>query len=96
MALRENASCFLADFGETVTLNGVQVEVLFEVGYAVHSLGDAGMSTSVPTLTLPTASVPADPVGKLATVRGVTYDIAEARPDGTASGFTVLVLERNA
>jgi hypothetical protein len=43
-------------------------------------------------LTLPTAHVPASPVGKAAVVGSTTYTIVEHQPDGT--GVSRLMLER--
>jgi hypothetical protein len=51
-----------------------------------------GIASTQPTLTLPTASVPANPVGVTAVVASVTYTVAEHQPDGT--GVSMLYLER--
>jgi len=96
MSLSGFTSNALVDFGEAVTLDGAAVRALVGDDYAVHQLGDGGMSTSRTALTLKTADVPADPVGKAATVRGASYAVVEARPDGTAAGYTLLVLEASA
>jgi hypothetical protein len=54
--------------------------------------GLAGMASTMPSLTLPTASVPASPVGKAAVVSGSNYVVVEHQPDGT--GVSTLLLER--
>jgi hypothetical protein len=88
----EDLDVFFADFGETVTLNGVAVTAVFDKEYATAGAGPLGMATSAPALSLPDASVPASPVGKPAVVRGVAYSVSEAHPDGT--GLTTLLLEQ--
>lgn len=91
MAFTEDLTDFLADFGELVTLDGVSVTAIVDLDYAVSGVGPHGMSSAAPALTLPTASVPATPVGKAVVARGVNYTVAEDRPDGT--GMSVLLLE---
>lgn len=92
MPFTEDLTVFLADFGETVTLNGVAVTAVFDADYASAGAGPLGLASTSPALTVPTASVPASPVGKPAVVRGVSYTIAEHHPDGT--GMSVLLLEK--
>lgn len=91
MPFTEDLSAFLADFGETVTLDGVSVAAIFDAEYATADVG-FDVSVSGPALTLPTTSVPAAPVGKAAVVQSVTYSVAEHKPDGT--GMSVLRLRR--
>lgn len=81
----------VAEFAETVTLNGVSVPALFDAGYALAQVGPYGMASSQPALTLATASVPATPVGATAVANGTTYVVATHEPDGT--GISRLILE---
>lgn len=94
MAMTEDLSAFFstAEFATAATLNGVAVTGIFDNGYSAGNVGGMGMASTQPTLTLPTASVPANPVGLAAVVASVTYTIAEHQPDGT--GVSMLYLER--
>jgi hypothetical protein len=94
MSLVEDFAAYLADFGQAATLDGVAVRCIFDNGFGVGSVGQLGMATSGPMLTLPTSSVPAYPVGTSAVVSGTTYTVAAHEPDGT--GMSVLRLERTA
>ena len=90
--MTENLAPFFADFATTATVDGASVSVIFDNGYATGAVGPYGMASSAPTLTLPTASVPASPVGKAVVVTGTNYTVAEHQPDG--SGVSTLILER--
>ena len=94
----EDLSAFfsLADFAEAATYidaHGVQQTLsgIFDAAGTVASLGSFGIATSAPSLSAPTASLPADPVGLAITLRGCDYVVAAAEPDGT--GITRLLLE---
>ena len=93
MALLEDFSVFfnVDDFAVATTLNGVAVKAIFDNNYELGSVGPFGMSGTQPMLTLSTASVPANPIGKSAVVSGVAYTIAAHQPDGT--GVSQLLLE---
>lgn len=80
-----------AEFASTVTVNGVTVAAIFDNANALGSVGPYGMASTQPTLTLPTTSVPANPVGLSAVVGAVTYLVAAHEPDGT--GVSRLLLE---
>lgn len=92
----EDATAFfnLAEFAETITLNGVQVAAIFDSGYSAGNVGSVGMASVQPMVVLPTALVPVSPVGKAVIVRGVSYRVAACEPDGTLA--TTLYLERTA
>ena len=84
-----------AGFGVAVTLDGQAREAIFDNEHQLSPFTAAavgGMATSQPMLTLPTADVPANPVGKGAVVGSTTYTIVEHQPDGT--GVSRLMLER--
>jgi len=79
------------EFAKPVTLNGVIVSAIYDAPYASGSVGPYGMASTQPVLTLATANVPTDPVGKTAVVNAVNYLIAAHEPDGT--GISRLLLE---
>ncbi|MDO8778100.1 MAG: hypothetical protein Q7K57_57160 [Burkholderiaceae bacterium] len=102
MAMTEDLSAFFnaAEFASTVALNGVPVSGIFDSAYALGAVGPFGMASSQPTLTLPTASVPANPVGLPVVVTSylvglpvvlTSYLVAAHEPDGT--GISRLLLE---
>lgn len=80
-----------SEFASTVTLDSVAVQAIFDAPYAAGAVGGFGMASTQPTLTLPTANVPADPVGKTAVVNSINYTVAAHEPDGT--GVSRLILE---
>lgn len=78
-------------FAQAVTINGSSVSAIFDNANALGSVGPYSMASTQPTLTLPTTSVPANPVGLSAVVGAVTYLVAAHEPDGT--GVSRLLLE---
>ncbi len=78
-------------FAKAVTLAGQSVAAVFDNASALGGVGALGMATTMPTLTLPTASVPANPVGVTVVVDSVSYLVAVHEPDGT--GISRLLLE---
>ncbi len=93
MPFAENMAPFFADFGLDCVLAGSTVRAIFDAPGQVQPLGIAGMATVMPQITLPTASVPAAPVGVPVDVPGQgRFQVAEHQPDGT--GVSVLLLER--
>jgi hypothetical protein len=91
VALTEPFDVFFADFAVSVTLAGATVKAIFDADFEVGSVGSIGMAARQPMLTLPTSSVPADPVGAAVVVGSSSYTVAEHRPDGT--GVSQLLLE---
>lgn len=78
------------------TVGGVVgVGVQFSGAYALGNVGNLGMASSQPAITLPDSAVPADPVGSAVVItqgNGLgSYLVAEHQPDG--SGISVLLLE---
>ena len=71
------------------------VGVQFSGAYALGNVGNLGMASSSPAITLPDSAVPADPVGSSVVItqgHGLgSYLVAEHQPDG--SGVSTLVLE---
>lgn len=85
----------VAGLATSVLLDGSTVAAIFDNAYQLSPFTAAavgGMASSQPMLTLPTASVPASPVGKAAVVGSTTYTVVEHQPDGT--GVSRLMLER--
>lgn len=78
-------------FAQAATVGGVSVAVIFDNANALGSVGPFGMASTQPSITLPTAQVPASPVGTTVVVGGGTYLVAAHEPDGT--GISRLVLE---
>jgi len=91
---RLNRAVFSRLSNTDATLNGIAVMGIFDNANAIGSVGPFGMASTQPTLTLPTASVPANPVGLSALVGAVTYLVAAHEPDGT--GVSRLLLEASA
>lgn len=87
----EDLTAFFADFGVPATLGGTAVVGVYDNGYTLGAAGMLGVASTQPTLTLPTAQVPADPVGQAVVVAGKSYLVAEHQPDGT--GISRLFLE---
>lgn len=91
MAFVEDLAPYFADFGEAATLGGQAVRGIFDNAHEAAAVGALGMAATQPAFTMPTASVPATPVGAALVVRGTTYTVVEHRPDGT--GVSDLLLE---
>ena len=94
MPFTEDLSQFfnVAEFATAATLDGAAVTGIFDALYIQGLVGAAGIASTGPAYMLPTASVPANPVGKALVVNGTTYSVAEHQPDGT--GVSLLLLER--
>lgn len=90
MAFAEDLAPFFADFGDTATLAGGSVRVIFDgPGGAAN-----GMTIEAPQVQIASASVPAAYKGALLVIssgRGAgTYKVREHLPDGT--GMSLLSL----
>lgn len=90
----EDHAAFFADFGQSATIGGQAVTGIFDSAHALGAVGDFGASTTQPRLTLPTAQVPANPVGQAVVVAEQDYVVEEHHPDGT--GVSVLLLGASA
>lgn len=77
---------------EVITVGGVAVTAIFDNDYSAGNVGGMGIASTQPALTLPTASVPVNPVGLAAVVGSASYTIAEHQSGGT--GMSTLYLER--
>lgn len=94
MPFAEDFTAFMSptEFATSVLVAGSPVNALFDNGYSLGSVGMLGMASSQPVLTLPTASVAANPVGAAVQAGGVGYLVVAHEPDGT--GLSRLMLER--
>ena len=87
MALVEDLSVFLADFGESATLAGAPVRVIFDAPGGQFG----GISATQPQVTIATASVPANYLDAVLVIPGRgSFSVSEHLPDGT--GMSVLLL----
>ena len=78
-------------FADSATLAGVSVVGIFSKAYQLADLAGAGMASTAPVLTLPSADVPDEPVGETVVHDDVSYTVVATEPGGT--GITRLVLE---
>ena len=76
---------------QVATVDGVAVSVIFDNATALGNVGILGMAGTQPSILLPTASVPASPLGKAVSVNATAYLVAAHEPDGT--GVSRLMLE---
>lgn len=81
-------------FAVSATLNGVAVSGIFDNGNSIGAVGMMGMANTTPSFMLPTASVPASPIGISLVTGSASYLVASHEPDGT--GVSVLLLEKSA
>lgn len=92
--MMDTASPFFMEgspFLSVATIDGAAVNVIFDGAHQRGDVGDYGVATTQPMLTLPTASVPDEPVGKHVIHGGSDYTIVAHEPDGT--GVSALYLE---
>lgn len=73
---------------------GEAVAGVFAEPGAVGSVGRLGMATTLPSVSVPASSVPADPVGLSVMVNGVPYELADAEPDGATAIRLILGVVR--
>lgn len=77
----------------TASFNGgAAASVIFDEAYAMAAAGSLGLASTSPAITIFTSDLPASPEGTPVVVRGVSYTVAEHRPDG--AGLSVLLLEK--
>ena len=93
MPFAEDFAPFLsaAEFATPGQLNGVAVSGIFDNGFQAFNLG-SGVAASGPVYLLPSASVPAQPIGLSLVLGADTWRVVEAEPDGT--GMTSLSLRK--
>jgi len=88
MALTEDFSAFMADFGVPATIGGAPVTVIFDNEY----LAALDVESSNPVALAASADVSAVVQGDAAVISAVNYTVAGIQPDGT--GMTILELEK--
>ena len=102
---RLNSAVFSRLANVETTLAGQVVRGIFDNAYQLADVGGAGMASTQPTLTLPTAQIPPvvidwfrhyaepfDPADLHMQIAGATYKAVAHEPDGT--GVSLLLLER--
>jgi len=82
----------MANATGTFTASGTAVDGILDAPGVNAMVGELGMASVAPTFTLPSASVPASPVGNTLVIGAVSYVVTQHLPDGT--GVSTLVLER--
>lgn len=103
----EDFSAFIntAEFAATCDFNGAVVAAILDTASQTSAVGQSGMASAQPTLTVASADVPPrvintyyrwcfepfDSIDLQVTVNGAAYKIVGLEPDGT--GITRLVLE---
>jgi len=88
MAFVEDLTPFFSEFGETCTVDGVQITAIVDSPYTQA----LDVATSAWSLTCRAADVTTVVFNDTATVRSVSYRVVGIEPDGT--GVTVLRLEK--
>jgi hypothetical protein len=93
MPFAEDLAPFLSanEFASDGLLNGAPVQGVFDNGYETFDVL-SGASASGPVYLLPSASVPAQPIGLPLVIGADTWKVVEAQPDGT--GMTTLRLRK--
>ena len=87
----EDLSLFFTDFAETVTVNAVQVQAIFDDGAGVV-LGE--VIAGAPALLLPASSAPAAAEGQTCVVRTIAYRIRQVLPQAPDAALVLLVLAK--
>jgi hypothetical protein len=89
----EDLSVFFAEFGDDAQLAGQPVRGYYSDAYSHAQLGYLSVSGAAASFELPTAAVPAEPIGAAIHIAGKgAFSVQEHRPDG--SGISALILER--
>jgi len=84
----EDRAPFFADFGETATLGGLPVTVIFDKDF----IASLEIESSNPVVLMDEADAAAVAHGAAVVIRSVNYTVIGIHPDGT--GMTVLELEK--
>lgn len=90
MALAENLSDFLADFGQSGTLAGAAVTVILDT----DTIDADGVLTQQPNVLLPSAQAAAAAAGQAVVTGGVTYSVRQVLREPPDGAFTRLILSR--
>ena len=88
----EELAPFFQDMATSAMLNGVPVTGIFQNAYADEELNQDMLAASRPIYLLPSVEVPANVVGLLLLVAGLTFKVVATMPDGT--GVTLLQLRK--
>lgn len=88
---RLNAAVFARLSNTDAVVDSIAVVGIFDTPHTLGDVGMIGMTSTQPVLTVRTADLPVEPVGKTVVVGAVSYLVAAHEPDGT--GISRLVLE---
>jgi pectate lyase len=97
MALEELSEFFeLGEHGTAATYTpsggtGSSIVVVFRNEFYLEDLGNVGVETSQPIVTVETSKVPGVANGDVITIESANYNVVGVRPDGT--GISEIVLE---
>lgn len=97
MALEELGEFFdLAEHGTAATYtpsggSSSSIVVIFRNEFYLEDVGNVGVETSQPVVTVETSKVPSVANGDVVAIAGTNYNVVGVRPDGT--GISELVLE---
>lgn len=89
--LKEDLAVFLADFGETVWIDGVAVNAIFDREYAADNAFGLAIANADPQLTLADKDLPPNIRDVEIVARGVAYVVAEIDFDG--AGLSTIQLK---
>lgn len=81
--LKEDLAVFLADFGETVLIDGVAVQAIVDREYAADNAFGLAIANADPQLTIADKDLPPNIRDVEIVARGVAYAVAEIDFDGT-------------
>lgn len=81
--LKEDLAVFLADFGETVLIDGVAVQAIFDREYAADNAFGLAIANADPQLTVLDKDLPPNIRASVIVARDVSYTVAEVDFDGT-------------
>lgn len=81
--LKEDLAVFLADFGETVLIDGVAVQAIFDREYAADNAFGLAIANADPQLTVFDKDLPPNIRASVIVARDVSYTVAEVDFDGT-------------
>lgn len=88
MALVEDFTAYLADFGQAATLDGAAVRVIFDNAY--REAFD-GVASRAPMAGLPAADCAGATQASVLVIGSQTYRVTSVQPDGT--GWAAVMLE---
>lgn len=89
---RVNAAVMAKLADATATIDGVNINVMFDNAYELADTGFSGFAATSPAIHCSAADVSGVAVGTAVTVDGTAYEVADIQPDG--DGGVTLVLKK--